>query len=554
MGRKYFDKAFMLNKEYIEDIIEGYHTLNVDGRESLSSELKTIDINDQDGAKFDTKRYLPRKLTISFIIEGGTNTELLGKLDLLNKVLEVEEADIIFRDELDKFYVGTRSGDPEFSISLGVAMGKFNIVCNDPFKYSVELFQAEATNDEEGKSFIIDYGGTHETYPILQTRFKEAGDSDGEYSDDGDCGYIAFSNNDNSIIQLGNPTEVDVETQFTESDNLINCKFSTVHNWETNVGKLIGTASITGMPIMASFTDSTWGKKWIGSTIKADHGTGTGWHGPTISRRPTKGTLGAGASDFTFSWEQKFHTTDKNKKTDRGCFQAVLSNDDGTIIAGVKIYKGSSSTTGYCEYWTNGTSQARVKIDLSYYNLHFGRQKRTKKNKKWKYTYPKLSSSIVKKGNKVTFKIGKLTTRTFITDTTKQAHRVTFFIGSYGSATTYMTTRLLSCKFRRDNTENFLDIKNCFAAGDMVTIDVDDMEIYLTRQLPDTIDPEEPGIIIVDDYKDIGERSPELGALGNDWETFTLKPGVNQINCQWSDWIQEGYEPEFKMMWREVFL
>ena len=50
------------------------------------------------------------------------------------------------------------------------------------------------------------------------------------------------------------------------------------------------------------------------------------------------------------------------------------------------------------------------------------------------------------------------------------------------------------------------------------------------------------------------DPAPELGAPGNDWETFCLKPGVNQIGTAYSDWVLEAYKPTFKMRYREVFL
>ena len=48
-----------------------------------------------------------------------------------------------------------------------------------------------------------------------------------------------------------------------------------------------------------------------------------------------------------------------------------------------------------------------------------------------------------------------------------------------------------------------------------------------------------------------GLPKPELGALGNDWETFCLKPGVNQVQCLCSSWAKK---PTFEMKYREVFL
>jgi hypothetical protein len=51
-----------------------------------------------------------------------------------------------------------------------------------------------------------------------------------------------------------------------------------------------------------------------------------------------------------------------------------------------------------------------------------------------------------------------------------------------------------------------------------------------------------------------GVLSPDLGALGNDWEGFYLTPGLNQIGVAYSDWVADGYAPTMKVRYREVFL
>ena len=49
-----------------------------------------------------------------------------------------------------------------------------------------------------------------------------------------------------------------------------------------------------------------------------------------------------------------------------------------------------------------------------------------------------------------------------------------------------------------------------------------------------------------------GVDKPSLGALGNDWEGFTLKPGDNHIAATWSSWASGA--PELEMRYREVFI
>lgn len=73
------------------------------------------------------------------------------------------------------------------------------------------------------------------------------------------------------------------------------------------------------------------------------------------------------------------------------------------------------------------------------------------------------------------------------------------------------------------------DTWNQLTEGDVIKVDTEEAKLYKNNSI---------------DYR--------LGALGNDYETFVLVPGQNQIQCLTSDWVEE--EPEFKLKYREVFL
>ena len=51
-----------------------------------------------------------------------------------------------------------------------------------------------------------------------------------------------------------------------------------------------------------------------------------------------------------------------------------------------------------------------------------------------------------------------------------------------------------------------------------------------------------------------GGLHPELGALGNDWETFVLTRGENQIGTMYSEWVEDTYKPTFTLRYRERYL
>ena len=83
----------------------------------------------------------------------------------------------------------------------------------------------------------------------------------------------------------------------------------------------------------------------------------------------------------------------------------------------------------------------------------------------------------------------------------------------------------------------FADIPNVFTSGDIVEADCNDASVYLKHA--NTED---------------GHLAPQFGALGNDWEEFTLVKGVNIINAVWSDWVNSDYKPTLKILYNEVYI
>ena len=83
-------EALMLNGEYIEDLIEGYRTLSVTGREALSPELNTYETGVRDGAKLLNRRYPARIITVKYQLIAASSEafrEAYNKLgDILNRI------------------------------------------------------------------------------------------------------------------------------------------------------------------------------------------------------------------------------------------------------------------------------------------------------------------------------------------------------------------------------------------------------------------------------------------------------------------------------------
>lgn len=670
-------EALQINGEYIENQIEGYRTLNVAGREALSPEIESYTTGSRDGSRLKNKRFPERVITVKYQLIAATSEAFREAFNKLAGILNVEDAELIFNDEQDKFFIGTPCSVGEIEPGSNAVVGEFQILCADPFKYSVLEYEAEPDLDES--SVLIDYGGTYKAFPVLEADFYNEEEADGETSKtltgNGDCGYVAFFTENEKIIQLGDPNEVDGETAYEKSQTLINQSFTKSDSWGTaakklwtvNNGKVLPTTvvqagtlgmgvasyattttaattsgtlltasskveaptvnykvtaktsartansvkvsiaitsslgrsgsyflsgfglkgsvyiggswrdvtlkkttdrwrgttghtvnltvtvsglsstttALTGIKFKVVRTDSVGGKTGILNATNCNdlkisaytastpetyylHPTGYGsasgkFHGATITRTiPADAAGEVGAANFTLTYKQKMSIGNgKNATNEFGAFQVQLTDANGGYVAGVRILKNKSGKKATVNYYLNGSSVYSSTIDLSYNNKLFGSKESAVQ-----------TSKISKVGGKVNFNIGGVS-KTFTDDdiSSVKVTKVTFAFEQYSTSTALTYNGLYWVKFVKNNCDTLKDIPNKFSANDVLIADCKNGEIKLN-----------------------GVLSPDLGALGNDWEEFVLKPGINQIGFAYSDWLTSEYAPTIKVRYREVFL
>jgi predicted phage tail component-like protein len=632
----------------------------------------------RDGSTLKNKRYPERIITVTYQLKAETAAEFRDAYNRLGGILDVKDAELIFADEPDKFFTGTPCTIGGVAPGSNSVVGDFEILCADPFKYSVAEF--EAVPDLDNGSILLDYNGTYKSFPTLEAKFfdeKEVGDDGetaGSLTGNGDCGFVAFFNESEKIIQLGDPDEADTSGNYAKSQTLVNQTFLSNTAWGTTAKKLwsvnngvvlpsdvVQTGSVamaaasyssqttpastsgtlltvtstaskpnikytvkakstdrTSSSVKLTFTitaalalDSNYfgngyilvgsvyvGGAWHDVTLKkssdywkgssahtanltvtvtgltstatsisgikfkayrsdsygtagtlaekacsnlaisaysaatADeyylsvnsYGTASGkWHGPSITR-----TIGAdaagevGAANFTFTYKQKMCIGNGTNSTNQlGGFHVHLSAADGKVIAGVRVVKSSAGKAASIMLFVNGVKVHQVGIDLSYYNQYFGASEKSVK-----------ASTIRKSGSSIVFNIGGYR-KTFAESAVANAKvtKITFMFEQYSTTAGLSHNGLYYAKFTKDNCSTYKDVPNKFGASDIVEADCKTGEIFLN-----------------------GVLAPDLGALGNDWEGFYLTPGLNQIGFAYSDWVDAGCAPSFKVRYREVFL
>lgn len=129
--------AMLYDTSYLEEVIEGYQTLSVEGREMYSLEFETQDT--QVGSVITNRKLPARVLTVKYKLEDKSPEILQEKFDTLKAFLiRDKDVHIRFKDDQDYYFVGrfqtadTVPGDTNSTVST------FTIYCQNPFKYGKE--------------------------------------------------------------------------------------------------------------------------------------------------------------------------------------------------------------------------------------------------------------------------------------------------------------------------------------------------------------------------------------------------------------------------------
>lgn len=540
-------EALQINGEYLENQIEGYRTLTVQGREALSGEVSTEDAGLRPGTVYVSRKYPERIITVKYQLNCRSAQAFREAYNRLASILDIEEAQLIFADEPDKYYIGTPGVLEEVEPGKNTVVSAIQFVCSDPFKYSVNEYEAKLLTDG---TLYCDYHGTFPAHPTLSAQFLKEGDvtEEGEASEitgNGDCGYIAFFDSDEHVLQFGDPEEVDGEafpaTQTLLASNLCakNAWTSAVSNkWPTNT-----TAGVISPGTTKSGTAGMIPRSLSGSDVKTgyytgatSYGSGDGWHGPCISAAvPADKSGEVGANNWEFQYSMKFACfNSKNGENTLGEISCYISDANGFKVAGVRVRKTKKGTRmGEIIFIANNTVVDKFSVYLGEHNQYFGNNMdahyKTVGKKKVLIQAVRANKTvkITKTGTKLTISAGGIT-RTY-TRTTNMVRRITFHFKSWRTNPGVTYAGIYSWKFNKLNCTSYKDIPNKFTASDLLEVDTADGTVLLN-----------------------GDPAPGLGALGNQWEEFVLEPGENQIGHSYSDWCSSA--PQVGMKYREVYL
>lgn len=142
----------------LEKHIDGYHTVNVEGRGLFSPELNVINVEGRDGTIVNTQNLPARTLKVHFIIRANNSKEKREKELKLNQFLrKAKDVKVQFTDE-DGYYMGRYSGFSNIPYDYFQGEGTFDIYCQNPYKI-IEISEVEESDyvREESKTKVLLY-------------------------------------------------------------------------------------------------------------------------------------------------------------------------------------------------------------------------------------------------------------------------------------------------------------------------------------------------------------------------------------------------------------
>lgn len=130
-------EAMNFNNSFLENIVPGYKTLNVIGRELAITEVESYQLGIRDGRRHVYSRIPERELIVKYQLTAPDNESFRDRFNRLNIALFSEkDVQIWFNDEPEMLWTGSKTDASEVPEGLNQVVGTFTILLNDPYKYT----------------------------------------------------------------------------------------------------------------------------------------------------------------------------------------------------------------------------------------------------------------------------------------------------------------------------------------------------------------------------------------------------------------------------------
>lgn len=489
-------EAMSYNGVYLENEIDGYRTLSVTGRELMESEVTDQEVDGMDGSYYRYKTTPARTITVKYQLRARGSREYREAYNKMNKLLSGEQVKVIFNDESDKYFIGTKTSNTQVDGGSNNVIGEIEIYCSDPHKYSTTEKEFNAI---DGVLNIVNEG----TVPVS---------IDYDVQTTSETGYIGLVSEE-GIMQYGKVEELDGES-YEKSEWLASIK--DFYNCNDDIG---GTDVMhPSYGTNGTLIEHTWfGNKFIGlGSAGTKKGNANGGLRTLVLPADSSGDT-SGAKNF-YCWFHLCFYAGLMGQTGEMCINFLTADDK--LICGCNWYKTDAiGNTGHYEIWANG----KVLKNWEFTTSHLQAQN--------PFYYKWGSCDVLKEGANIRFFFWARYYNFYIPEIENmKCAKIQIAVKQWGDRGGNKFMSMIGfdvIDFEKMNVEKWKDIPNRYPSGTNITIDGKSSHIYVN-----------------------GMARLEDEVLGTQY--FKAPVGTSEIKVTCSEWTKS--QPTVKAKIREAWL
>ena len=489
-------EAMSYNGVYLENEIDGYRTLSVTGRELMESEVTDQEIDGMDGSYYRYKTTPTRTITVKYQLRARGSREFRDAFNKMNKLLSGEQVKVIFNDESDKYFIGTKTSNTQVDGGSNNVIGEIEIYCSDPRKYSTTEKEFTAT---DGVLNIVNEG----TVPVS---------IDYDVQTTSETGYIGLVSEE-GIMQYGKIEELDGET-YKQSEWL--ASIDDFYKCNDDIGGTDVMHPTYGTN--GTLAEHTWfGNKFIGlGSAGTKKGNANGGLRTLVLPADSSGDT-SGAKNF-YCWFHLCFYAGLMGQTGEMCINFLTADDK--LICGCNWYKTDSvGNTGHYEIWANG----KVLKNWEFTTSHLQAQN--------PFYYKWGSCDVLKEGANIRFFFWARYYNFYIPEIENmKCAKIQIAFKQWGDRSGNKVMSMMGfdvIDFEKMNVEKWKDIPNRYPSGTNITIDGKSSHVYVN-----------------------GMARPEDEVLGTQY--FKAPVGTSEVKVTCSEWTKS--QPIVKAKIREAWL
>ena len=310
----------LIDGQYIEDLIPGYSTLQVSGRELLSQSIEKQTIGKSDGEFIQYARNPSREIVIGYRLAAADNLSFRQAFYKLNSILHGDSHKVSFNDDPSKYWIATFSDIDDVPKGRNAITSSFTLFVPDGIAHSVATKTADNMPYKDVPVNLLT--GT----TVVNTGIIKAGSQGISGSSRDSVSIVGGETYTYSIsmITMGHMGHSSI-SWLDANKNVISAQAGTNNPWTANGGRFSNTFTAPSNAVYANLTPWYFSQVYTSDT--------------NISWNQEKLEVGASASPWSPNPADPEYYTDTITVPNAGTYPsepvitATINGDDGVLTA-----------------------------------------------------------------------------------------------------------------------------------------------------------------------------------------------------------------------------